>query len=332
MKNKICFLIIILCSAANSFSQDFHLSQFDANPLYLNPALTGERLTVHKGVLFTANYRDQSATYTKNSGSFNSIAVGVDVPLHKRLSIGQFIGNNRSVDGAFNSFNMLLSGSYKIISSGDDNDRQNLSVGLQAGFLNNSINAQSFTYASQYSPTSTSGFDNTLPTGESYSQLSYYKLDYNFGLYYRTKLKNNKLVVMSGLSIYHIGKKDETNLATQSVGMRTNFHASAIYSVNSKIKVTPLFLYMHQYNTDEFNMGVLLNSVLNQNYEPIIGVNWVHKKALVLQAGLRVKGTTVRMSYSAPISYLRSYNTQAIEFSLIHISNKHVQNKASEGL
>ena len=332
MKNKICFAVILVWNTTILFSQDFHLSQFDANPLYLNPALTGERMNAQKGVLFSANYRDQSAAYSKSSGSFNTIAVGVDVPMTKRLSIGQFIGNNRSVDGAFNSFNLLLSGSYKVISSKDDNDRQNLSVGLQAGLLNNSINTQSFTYASQYSPTSSTGFDNTLPTGEAYSQLSYYKFDYNFGVYYRTKLKNDKLVITSGFSIYHIGKKDETNALTSAVGMRTNFHASAIYSVNSKIKVTPQVLYMNQYKTDEFNMGVLMNYVLKENYEPIIGVNWVNKKAMVFQAGVKVKGTTFRMSYSTPLSYLRSYSNQAIEFSLIHTSNKHIQNSTSEGL
>ena len=332
MKNKIFLVVLVVSHTFISLAQDFHLSQFDANPLYLNPALTGERISPQKGVLFTANYRDQSATYTKSSGSFNSIAVGIDVPLNKRLSIGQFIGNNRSVDGAFNSFNILLSGSYKVISSKDDNDRQNLSVGLQAGLLNNSINTQSFTYASQYSPTSTTGFDNSIPTGEAYSQLSYYKFDYNFGVYYRTKLKNDKLFITSGLSIYHIGKKDETNVLSNTVGMRTNFHASAIYSVNSKIKVTPQVLYMNQYKTDEFNMGALLNYVLKENYEPIVGLNWVNKKALVFQAGMKVKGTTLRMSYAAPLSYLRSFNNQAIEFSLIHISNNHIQNKVAEGL
>lgn len=330
MKNKICFAVVILFNLANSFAQDFHLSQFDANPLYLNPALTGERLNKHKGVLLSANYRDQSASYSKGSGSFNSIAVGIDVPLNNRLSIGQFIGNNRSVDGAFNSFNILLSGSYKVISSKDDNNRHNLSVGLQAGLLNNSMNTKTFIYASQYSPTSSTGFDNNIPSGEVYSQLSYYKFDYNFGAYYRTKSKNDKLVITSGLSVYHIGKKDETTVVANTIGMRINIHASAIYSVSSKIKITPLFLYMNQYKVDEYNIGALMNYVMQENYEPIIGINLVHKKAFVFQAGMMVKNSTFRLSYASPLSYFRSYNTQALEFSFIHTSNKKFAD--SEGL
>ena len=332
MKNKICFAVVILFNLANSFAQDFHFSQFDANPLYLNPALTGERLNKQKGVLLSANYRDQSASYSKSSSSFNSIAVGIDVPLNNRLSIGQFIGNNRSVDGAFNSFNILLSGSYKIISSKDDNNRHNLSVGLQAGLLNNSMNTQTFIYASQYSPTSSTGFDNNIPSGEIHSQLSYYKFDYNFGAYYRTKSKNDKLVITSGFSVYHIGKKDETTVVANTIGMRINFHASAIYSVNSKIKITPLFLYMNQYKVDEYNIGALMNYVMQENYEPIIGVNLVHKKALVFQAGLMVKNSTFRLSYASPLSYFRSYDTQALEFSFIHTSNKKFHKPTSEGL
>ena len=332
MKNKICFVVVILCNLANCFAQDFHLSQFDANPLYLNPALTGERLNKQKGVILYANYRDQSASYSKSSASFSSIAVGVDVPLHHRLSIGQFIGNNRSVDGVFNSFNILLSGAYKIISSNDDNNRHNLSVGLQAGLLNNSMNNKTFLYASQYSPTSSTGFDNNIPSGEVYSQLSYYKFDYNFGVYYRTKSKNDKLVITSGFSVYHIGRKDETTVVSNTIGMRINAHASAIYSVSSKIKITPLFLYMNQYKVEEYNIGALMNYVMQENYEPIIGVSLVHKKAVVFQAGLMVKHSTFRLSYASPLSFFRSYNTQALEFSFLHTSNRKFHKPPSEGL
>jgi|GEM_PF-4138254 len=325
MKTYIYLSIVAVFNLFLSLSQDFHLSQFDANPLYLNPALTGERISNHKGVLFTANYRDQSAQYSNTSGSFNTIAVGVDVPMTERLSIGQFIGNNRSVGGAFNSFNLLLSGSYKIISEKADNNKHNLAVGLQAGLLNNSINTESFTYASQYSPTSATGFDNSIATGESFSQLSYFKLDYNFGIYYRAKLMNNRMVAMSGLSIYHIGRPDPTNLLSNSVAMRTNFHASAIYTVNDKIKLTPQFLFMNQYKSNEFNMGALLNYKLKENYEPIVGLSWIHKKALVFQVGMKVKSTTLRASYCVSTSYLRAYSNRGLEFSMIHISDRKFQ-------
>ena len=324
MKNKICLVASILFNISISIAQDYHLTQFDANPLFLNPALTGERLTSQNGVRFSAIYRDQTDKYSKTSASYNTMTVGIDSPVSNRLSVGQFIGNNRSADGGFNSFNLLLSGSYKLISSKDDNNRQNLSVGLQAGLLNNSINTQKFTYASQYSPTALTGFDNTLSSGEAYSQYSYTKFDCNFGIYYRLKSKNEKSIFTSGFSIYHIGENNDVNNLDNTIGIRRNLHASLIYNINSKIKITPQVLYMDQYKMSEYNYGFLLNYILKEAHESIIGFSLLNTSTVVYQFGMIIKGTNVRASYSMPLNFTRNYSNKGLEFSLVHIFNKNV--------
>ncbi len=322
MKNKICLVASILFNLSISIAQDYHLTQFDANPLFLNPALTGERLNSQNGVRFSSIYRDQTDRYSKTSASYNTMTVGIDSPVSNRLSIGQFIGNNRSADGGFNSFNLLLSGSYKLISSKDDNNRQNLSIGLQGGLLNNSVNTQKFTYASQYSSTSITGFDNTLSSGEAYTQYSYTKFDCNFGVYYRVKFKNNKSIFTSGFSFYHIGENNDINNPNNTIGLRKNLHASLIYNINSKVKFTPQFLYMDQYKSSEFNYGFLLNYKLKEAHESIIGLNFINKNTVVFQFGIIVKGTTARASYSMPVNFSRNFSNKGIEFSLIHFFKK----------
>jgi type IX secretion system PorP/SprF family membrane protein len=324
MKNKICLVAFILFNISISIAQDYHLTQFDANPLFLNPALTGERLTSQNGVRFSAIYRDQTDKYSKTSASYNTMIVGIDSPISNRLSIGQYIGNNRSADGGFNSFNLLLSGSYKLISSKDEKNRQNLSVGLQAGLLNNSINTQKFIYASQYSPTSLTGFDNTLSSGEAYSQYSYTKFDCNFGVYYRLKFKNDKSIFTSGFSFYHIGENNDVNNLDNTIGIRRNLHASLIYNINSKVKFTPQFLYMDQYKSSEFNYGFLLNYKLKEAHESIIGFSLLNTSTAVYQFGMIIKGTTFRASYSMPLNFTRNYSNKGLEFSLVHIFNKNV--------
>ena len=322
MKNKICLVASLLFNISISIAQDYHLTQFDANPLFLNPALTGERLTSQNGVRFSSIYRDQTDKFSKANSSYNTMTVGIDSPVSNRLSVGQYIANNRSADGGFNSFNLLLSGSYKLISSKDENNRQNLSFGLQAGFLNNSINTQKFTYASQYSPTSLTGFDNTLSSGEAYTQYSYTKFDCNFGVYYRVKLKNDKSIFTSGFSIYHIGENNDINNLDNSIGIRRNLHASFIYNINSKIKFTPQVLYMDQYKSSEFNYGFLLNYMIKEAHESIIGFSLLNTNTAVFQFGMIVKGTNVRASYSMPLNLIRNYSNKGLEFSLIHIFNK----------
>jgi hypothetical protein len=38
------------------------------------------------------------------------------------------------------------------------------------------------------------------------------------------------------------------------------------------------------------------------------------------------------LSYASPLSYFRSYDTQALEFSFIHTSNRKFHKPTSEGL
>ncbi len=327
MKNKICLVATILFNISISIAQDYHLTQFDASPLFLNPALTGERLNSQNGVRFSAIYRDQTDKYSKTSASYGTMTIGIDSPVSNRLSVGQYIGNNRSADGGFNSFNLLLSGSYKLISSKDDNNRQNLSVGFQAGILNNSINTQKFTYASQYSPTAITGFDNALSSGESYTQYSYTKFDCNFGVYYRLKSKNNKSIFTSGFSIYHIGENNDVENPNNTIGVRKNFHASLIFNINNKFKFTPQVLYMDQYKSSEFNYGFLLNYMIKESHESIIGVSLLNTSTAVFQFGMIIKRTTARASYSIPSNFSRNFSNKGLEFSLIHIFKKSETNK-----
>ena len=324
MKYNFFLVATILFNITISIAQDYHLTQFDANPLFLNPALTGERLNSQNGVRFSALYRDQTDKYTKSNASYGTMTIGIDSPVSNRLSVGQYIGNNRSADGGFNSFNLLLSGSYKLISSKDDNNRQNLSVGLQAGLLNNSINTQKFTYASQYSPTSLTGFDNTLSSGEAYSQYSYTKFDCNFGVYYRLKSKNNKSIFTSGFSIHHIGENNDVTNLNNTIGVRKNIHGSLIYSINSKVKFTPQVLYMDQYKSSLFNYGFLMNYMFKEAHETIIGFSLLNTSTAVFQFGMMIKGTNVRASYSMPLNSTRNFSNKGLEFSLIHIFNKHL--------
>ena len=95
---------ILLFSKPN-LAQDFQLSQYDANPLYLNPAMTGLRLNDDWDYRFTLNYRGQKGNAGKSNKTF---ACGFDMPFNNKFSFGQFIINNNSFNGAVNTFNFML--------------------------------------------------------------------------------------------------------------------------------------------------------------------------------------------------------------------------------
>ena len=322
---KLILSILLSFIGFVSLAQDARYYQYDLNVLYLNPALTGERVSASKGVQLNANNGFRSSNASRESGNIVS-SIGVDMPLTNRFSIGQFIGNNRSESGAFNTFNFLLSGAYKIINPANNDDKSCLSIGMQIGVLNTSMNTQNFTYATQYNPNSATGFDNSFASGENYTRQSLYALDNNFGMYYRTSFGKKKSILTTGLSFYHLGTLNKAKTIDHTTDLRTNFHINLIYPIGNILTITPKFFYMNQSNAKEYNTGLLINFIVNKHIEPIIGLSWVYQKALVAQIGLKMNENNIfRVSYASSIGDYAATGSRGMEFSYVHISNRKLQ-------
>jgi type IX secretion system PorP/SprF family membrane protein len=322
---KLILSILLSFSALISLAQDARYYQYDMNTLFLNPALTGERIYAFKGVQLNTNNGYHTTNASRESGNIVS-SIGVDMPLTSRFAIGQYIGNDRSESGSFNTFNFLVSGAYKIINPDNNNDDRCLSIGMQFGVFNKSMNTQNFTYASQYNPNNASGFDNSIASGESINKQSVYTLDNNLGVYYRSNFKQNKVMLATGLSFYHVGTKKNTNTIDHTTDLRSNFHVNLICHFGKILTLTPKFLYMNQSNAKEFNSGLLVNFKVNKHTEPILGINWIYEKALVAQIGLKFnENNIIRLSYATSIGNYIAAGSRGMEFSYVHISNRKLQ-------
>ena len=322
---KLILSILLSFSAVISLAQDARYYQYDLNALYLNPALTGERISASKGVQLNTNNGYRSSDASRESGNIVS-SIGVDMPLSNRFAIGQFIGNNRSESGAFNTFNFLVSGAYKIINPANNEDKRCLSIGMQIGVLNTSMNTQNFTYATQYNPNSATGFDNSFASGENYTRQSLYAMDNNVGMYYRTSFGKKKSILTTGLSFYHVGTLNKAKTIDHTTDLRTNFHINLIYPIGNILTITPKFFYMSQSNAKEYNTGLLINFKVNKHVEPIIGLSWVYQKAIVTQIGLKINENNIfRLSYASSIGDYAATGSRGMEFSYVHISNRKLQ-------
>jgi type IX secretion system PorP/SprF family membrane protein len=322
MKTNLYIVGLTILIATNiAFSQDYHFSQFDAVPNYINPALTGERLTDYKGVQFNANFREQKAQYSKGASSYQSIAVAVEEPINSKFSLAQFVYNNKSATGSFNSTGFMLTGAYKLIDqSADKEDRQNLSVGLQLGVVNKTILPENFTYDAQYSTSSLDGFDRSLPTGETYNRQSSNNFNVNFGIYYRATSKNKKYSGFGGFSIYNISQPNESFFGGYSpLPLRYNLHGGGMVKATDLLTIMPQLIYMRQAQANELNFGLMFFYKINKTlYEPIYGVSIRNKDAIIFQLGLRYKGIVFRTSYDVITNnYLREYRNQGLEFSFV---------------
>jgi type IX secretion system PorP/SprF family membrane protein len=123
-------------------AQDFQLSQYDAPPMFLNPAMTGMfdgHYRVH------AHYRTQWAAVS--SKPFTTAGVSFDMPV-KKFGIGAQVMNFRAGAGRYNVTSALLSFGYDLVFDKDNN--HHLALGMQVGVLQKSINVSSLTFGNQY--------------------------------------------------------------------------------------------------------------------------------------------------------------------------------------
>jgi len=311
---------LILAAATLAFrcadAQDYHLTQYDAATLYLNPALTGAYASEKTDYRIYADYRSQ---WNALSGKpFTTSYLAYDMP-YKRFGFGGFLVNNHAGSSGFNTFSLFLSGSYQIMAPG--NKQHSLTVGAQAGLMNKSFKPDQFTFDTQYSPTSTSGFDQGLSSGEVFSKTNVMAFDANMGVYYKSIAKIQTVRPFGGFSVYHVTMPDESFTSeTSRVPLRYAVHGGADIQVHEKLKIVPSCLFMYQGAAHEVNAGVLgYYSVKDSGFDLVFGLNHRLDDAVIVQFGLKHGGHVFRISYDIHSSYLGKYSGpgEAIEFSLL---------------
>jgi len=284
--------------------------------------MTGLRLNDDWDYRLSLNYRDQKGNIGKSNKTFAS---GFDMPINNKFSFGEFIIDNNSINNSLNTFNFMLSAAYKLTHANRDGaDKHNLSVGLQAGLLQQSFNQNNFVFDSQYSSMSTNGFDTNLPNGESFTKNNSFNFDANMGVYYRFIDMNKKYSPFGGFSIYHLTRPNQSYTATYSqTPMRYTLQGGCLFTLNETFSVLPQFLYMNQAKAQNLNIGIMgFEKIRNTNYQPMLGVAWRSNDAVILQVGLKYKTGIVRISYDINTSYLNKYGNQAVELSVIYTFKK----------
>jgi type IX secretion system PorP/SprF family membrane protein len=305
----------------NVKAQDFHLTQYDAFPLYLNPALTGNYLGEDIDYRINAVYRSQWRSMIKKP--FTTYGISYDQP-YKKFGIGAFILNNRAGMAKFNTLNFQLSGSYSI--TDPKRSPHLLNVGLQMGLFYKSFNPNNLLFESQYDNSSGS-LNPDVGSGENFERTSMVKFDANFGVFYKYKDDDKKFAPFLGFSVLHLSKPSESFTAEKNrVPMRFIVNAGCDFKINDKLKLTPTILYMNQAKASDLTIGATgFYRIKDTKSDVMFGLSYRVKDALVLQVGIKQNEQhTFRISYDINTSYLSSYtgNRGAIEFSLVLTGKK----------
>jgi type IX secretion system PorP/SprF family membrane protein len=324
MKTNILIITTILLLASQihrTEAQDFHLSQYDAAPLYLNPALTGSYFKDKIDYRIGAAYRSQ---WKAISGKpFSSTYLSFDM-IRNRFGLGGYMLNNRAGSGGFNNLNFLLSGAYHI--TDPKHGPHYLSVGFQAGIMNKSFNPSKFSFDNQYSPSAQTGFDSSIPNEESFTKTSILKFDANMGVFYKFIERRNSVHPFLGFAVYHVTMPDESFSEEEKIlPVKMVLHGGADIRISDQFKLTPTVLVMKQGAASEINAGVIAYyNISDTEFDILIGANYRKDDAVIIQFGVKHESHVFRISYDATTSYLSQFsgNRGGIEFSLILAGKK----------
>lgn len=316
MKKNILLLLFVLVARILS-AQDFHLSQFDATPHYFNPALTGIYFAEKSDYRIYSDYRTQWRSL--GIKPFATYYLAYDMP-YKEYGLGGYLIHNRNGKGGLNTINFMPSAAYNITKAMEG--PHNLSVGAQLGILYRSFDPNHYTYDTQFDPDAPGGFDQSIPSGETWSKTSLLKFDANMGVFYKYKKEEWKAHPWGGMGVYHMTRANQslTGNMKDKMPIRWVTEIGADYKINEEVRVTPMILYMNQGKAHELNIGALgFYHIKDSKYDVLGGINYRWKDALILQAGMKYEQHILTFSYDINTSYLNDYTNGrgAFEFSIL---------------
>jgi len=331
MKKNISHIIFFLLIASGAFNvyraQDFHISQYDVGSLYLNPALTGMYNGEKGDYKIYADTRSQWRSLGVKP--FFTTYIAYDMPYKikdKNIGIGAYFINNRTGPGNFNTSEFMISGAYDILNRKADS-KHYLTTGLQLGIFYKSFNTGNLTYDIQYSPITSGGsFDQSVSSGETYSNLNILRFNANYGIFYKYIEKGQKWHPFVGVSLSHLNRANESFSGTSDrIPIKFLVNGGCDIKLNDKFDITPRFLYANQAKSNEINVGVLGYYKLSENNTKLLlGFDYRVKDAAIIHLGIKQETYFLRFSYDINGSYLNRYTKSrgAWEISLIFTGEK----------
>lgn len=262
-----------------SHSQDIHFSQFYETPSLLNPALTGATSNLRASLQYRNQWSSVTVPYKTFAASFEmklnqksweqqgDNSNQVQKKFTEGLAAGISFFSDRAGDGDMGLTQATLSIADQVAL----NEKNALSVGLQASIAQRSIDYSKLIWPNQYNG---SGYDASINAGENFSTSKFMYGDYVAGLlwtYGKGEMymtANDEVKANAGIALYHITKPNESYLSNTSELLDTRFavHGGMAFGIkNSSLSIAPSFLLNFQGPTKEIVLGSLVKYNLRED-------------------------------------------------------------------
>lgn len=320
MMRKIKLTTVLLCAIlGRSFAQDFHLSMYDAAPIFLNPAMTG---LIETKMRAHAHYRTQwSAIAFK---PYQTALVSFDMPTKTKWSYGGQISEMRAGLSNYNVLQVLGSVSYAVPL--DKERYHNLSLGMHLGVTQKKVEAGALTYDAQWSNLDGGSFDKTAPNNETFQRYVQFQEVVNFGALYYYGKQQSRINPFVGITGFNLTQPRETFFGGNNrLPMRIYLHTGVRVNVNELFYFIPKILVMRQTNNIEQTYAVDAGYYMKgEKFYVLAGYVYRALDANIAYIGLKKDNYIIKIGYDMNTSSLRATSKArgAFEISLTYLGKQ----------
>lgn len=241
-----------------------------------------------------------------------------------RLGAGIVINNDKEGDSDYGLLQSALSLSF-IKNIGGDSVHF-ITGGVQAGFVQQSINYSRLTFDNQYNGDI---FDPALGNGETFNSEKFIYADFSAGISWLFRV-SERLNFGTGLGIHHLTSPSLTFMDDKASGLNRKIAVDirSTIGITENIFLLPALLYMNQNEYRELNAGSNVKFVITRNPGKFLALYagaWTRiDDAVILSAGVDYNELNIGFSYDINTSDLKraSSNKGAFEVSLAYIIKK----------
>ena len=319
---SLVFFLLMTIVTNKMVAQDIHFSQFYANPLSLNPALTG---WYDGDIRIVGNYRTQWKSI--DNKPFNTLGFGVEKQYHhffSTYSFGLQILSDESGYVGLQVSKLLLSGAFSTIYN-----ENTFSGGIQVGGVHKATNTMRYTYDDQFDLGGNHVFNPNIETNEVGGEPVSYVVA-NAGIMWKRRI-TNKIIPEIGISVFNLNTPYETFYNRESeqstLPIKSFVYIGGTYQILPKILLCPTILYASEKKATEFLIGGNVEYKYSKEISPFVGTEVRYGLKSNFDAsswvvGVQYKKVRVGLSYDVNISGLKTAtnNRGAFEVSIIYIT------------
>jgi type IX secretion system PorP/SprF family membrane protein len=316
MKNILSILFIVL--AFTSKAQDIHFSQYYMNPIYLNPALTGN---FEGDWRFTGNQKSQWRSVSRPYNTFGLSAENKEQLLLPGLYHAFNFYHDAAGDGDFKTIEFNITNAYEYFI--DNDSVHSITAGLQIGLNHKNIDFAKLNFDSQFDGYT---FDASLPSNEVFNLESFTNLNLAIGAIYKYKPTKRKEIT-AGIGLFNMTTPNQSFFGNQEIirDKRIVIHAKATYPINFELDIQPGIFTQFQGKYKEIVLGANVRYLyLDKKGEfiaPYAGLWFRNKDAANVVLGAYYNDWIGGISYDINLSNLvpASNVRGGLEFSLQYI-------------